>query len=178
MGGVHSYVMHRDEAGKRHRLAVDLTYNIAEEQLFGAIDGARIKAHAVSGGRGGSTTPGAVNWFLQNNPLATHIHAGSHAFGPLPLGWYHMRQHESHKRWVRLVPLAGNIMHGRAGFAIHPRGPTGSHGCIVPDDAHTVDRILDALRRRKSAGGPDPVLQVVAIGSDLDLKSRTAATMA
>lgn len=152
-----------------------LTYNIAQERLYGWIGGFQIDEHAVSGGRGGSTTRGAVNWYLQNNPLATRVHTLPHGFGPLPLGQYTMKRHEPpHPHWVRLTPSHGTLMFGRAGFAIHPPGPTGSHGCIVPDNASVVALILHAIQLVKDAGGPDPALNVVAIGPDLDRKSWTA----
>ena len=155
-------------------MPVDLTYNIPEEQLSGTIDATVIDVHAGSGGRAGSTTKGVVNWYLQNNPFATGVHRGPHGFGPLPLGRYTMLQHEVHPHWVWLVPLAGSDMLGRSGFAIHPRGPIGSHGCIVPDNAQDVIRILHAIAHRKADGGPDPILEVIAVGSDLDRKLTTA----
>ena len=156
----------------------DLKYSIATERLTGSIGQAFFDIHAVSGGRGGSTTPGAVNWWLKNNALATHVRAlagsSSHAYGPLPVGEYRIARHPHHVHWLRLLPLRANIMHGRSGFAIHSRGPTGSHGCIVPENAYDVERLLSAVARHHEKESADPTLEVVAEGFDLDLKYRTA----
>ena len=51
----------------------ELTHNIASARLTGLIDGVSISAYAGSGGRAGSKTPNALNWWLANNPLATHV---------------------------------------------------------------------------------------------------------
>ena len=54
----------------------DLLYNIVEELLTGRIDGVSITAHAGSGGRAGSKTPGAVNMFIAWNPRDAVIVTG------------------------------------------------------------------------------------------------------
>jgi hypothetical protein len=51
----------------------DLVYNIVEQQFVGEIDSVSINAQAVSGGWAGSTTAGAVNPFLANNPYLTSV---------------------------------------------------------------------------------------------------------
>ena len=154
----------------------DLTYNIVSERLTGVIDGIRIDVSAGSGGRAGSKVDGAVNWRLQNNPLATHIggkrSAGTHNFGPIPMGRYTLKPHETRKNWIRLHPDKENIMHQRAGFAIHGQGQTGSHGCIVPSKFDVILQLMTILEARASRGVSPPTLDVIAIGSDPDLKFR------
>lgn len=145
----------------------DLTYNIAEGTLAGAIGGVPIRCGAGSGGRAGSKVAGAVNSLLANNAMATHVHAGVHAFGPLPQGLYHMVPHERDPNMVRLTPFESNIMFGRSGFLIHGRGQIGSHGCIVPNDFSDVLRICSAVARAQKAG-KTPVLKVIAVGADPD----------
>ena len=111
----------------------DLVYNIVEELLTGSIDGVSITAQVVSGGRAGSKMKGVVNPLLANNPYATGVKKkGTTPGGPTIMGKYHLKTHESKQKWIRLVPFAENVMHGRAGFAIHGRGNRGSDGCIVP----------------------------------------------
>lgn len=155
----------------------ELTYNIVAERLVGSIDGVRIDASAGSGGRAGSKVPGATNWQLQNNPLATHVGGaksrGTDHFGPIPTGTYTLKVHESRPNWIRLVPDAGNVMFGREGFAIHGRGQVGSHGCIVPTEPNVILQLISILRTRESRHAPAARLAVVAIGSDVDKKFRT-----
>jgi hypothetical protein len=154
----------------------DLTYNIVSERLTGMIDTTRINVPAGSGGRAGSKVEDAVNWRLQNNPLATHVggkqSTGTHNFGPIPLGRYTLQPHETRANWIRLIPDKKNVMHGRAGFAIHGQGQTGSHGCIVPSDFGVILQLMSILKRRALQGVTPPTLDVVAIGSDPDLKFR------
>jgi len=151
-----------------------LTYNIAEETLTGNIAGTVVNCLAGSGGRAGSKVPGAVNWYLQNNALATSVHKeGTHIFGPLPQGSYYMRPHESDKNMVRLDPFSSNYMYGRSGFLIHGRGKIGSHGCIVPYDFSNVLKIRAAVEAYLKLNKSKPVLNVIAVGCDLDMKSST-----
>ena len=144
----------------------DLTYNIVSERLAGVVDGYRFDCHAGSGGRAGSKVEGAVNWHLQNNPLATHVGGkrsdGTHNFGPIPIGRYTLQIHETRPNWVRLVADKTNVMHERAGFAIHGQGQTGSHGCIVPSDFGVLLRLIALLRGRASRGGPAPTLDAMS----------------
>jgi hypothetical protein len=155
----------------------ELTYNIASGLLTGRIDDVFISAYAGSGGRAGSKTPGSLNWWLANNPLATHVkQAANNANpgGPLPMGVYKVILHEHRKNWLRLIPVDQAAMFDRAGMAIHGRGPHGSDGCIVPTDFAAVVLLCELVRRRQAAGGPDIYLQVVAVGHDLDRQNRTA----
>lgn len=154
----------------------DLTFNIPTGRLSGAVDGYRVDTLAGSGGRAGSKIPGAENWHLSNNPLATHVGGpnsrGTHAFGPIPIGDYVLRVHETRQNWVRLLPGRGNSMHGRTGFAIHGRGEVGSHGCLVLSDFGVLLQLIQVLKARESRGGAPPTLEVVAVGTDLDRKFR------
>jgi hypothetical protein len=67
------------------------------------------------------------------------------------------------------------MLHGRDGFAIHPRGPWGSDGCIVPTDFTVVRLIHRLVAERERAGRLGPTLQAVAIG-DLDRFDRLRST--
>jgi hypothetical protein len=143
----------------------DLTFNILEQSLVGEIDGTRINAQAVSGGRAGSKTAGAVNPLLANNPYLTSVKlTDSTAGGTLPLGAYLLKTHESRENWIRLEPAPGTSTGDRAGFAIHGRGKRGSDGCIVPMDFHNVLLIYDLCKAREDDGKTAPTLDVVAIG--------------
>ena len=153
---------------------VQLTYNIVEQRLSGHIGGVAINCAAGSGGRAGSKIKDAENWWLKNNAFATHVHLGAHQFGPLPQGRYYMRLHEKQNNMVRLGPFPSNIMYGRSGFLIHGRGAIGSHGCVVPYDFSNVIKIYTAVKTYISARKSNPVLEVVAVGSDVDRQFRTA----
>ncbi|MGE0797086.1 MAG: hypothetical protein AB7G13_24770 [Lautropia sp.] len=155
----------------------DLTYNIASGLLSGRVDQLTVRVQAGSGGRAGSKTPGALNWWLANNPLATRVKMAddkSRPGGPLPMGRYRVVPHESRSNWLRLLPESPESMHGRTGMAIHGRGPRGSDGCIVPTDFTVVQQLYRVLVKRKAEQRPDAVLEVVAIGTDLDRQARTA----
>ena len=145
--------------------ATDLVYNVVEQLLTGEIDGKRINAHSVSGGRAGSKRAGVVNGFLANNPFATGVKkSAANPGGTIPLASFELRVHESRANWIRLVPLRGQNLHGRDGFAIHGRGQRGSDGCIVPSDFHNVLLLHSLVKGREDAGRAAPTLQVVAIG--------------
>lgn len=155
----------------------DLTYNIASYLLTGTVDGTSINAYAGSGGRAGTKTPGALNWWLANNPFATSVKlnaAHTNVGGPLPMGTYTLALHESRPDWIRLQPTDASRMMGRSGFAIHGRGARGSDGCIVPTDFANVQLLCKLVRARQEAKKPPVSLQVVAIGDDLDRQLRTA----
>ncbi len=141
----------------------DLYYYIAEARLIGTVDGQTFWDQAGSGGRAGSKVKGAVNPLLANNPFMT-CSTGSgkslDGYGPLPPGIYYMKTHETKSNWIRLNPDPKNDMCGRAGFAIHGRGQTGSHGCIVPNDFGIVQRIYALCAARQKKQESAPVLQV------------------
>ena len=146
----------------------DLTSNICDCKLSGAIDGTQILAHAVSGGRAGSKTDGAVNELIANNPFTYKMkleHGG--VGGVLPITEYVLRTHEDRVKrpnWIRLVPLHPEKMANRNGMAIHGRGPRGSDGCIVPTDFNIVIKIYNLVDSMEKAGKSGPTLAVVAIG--------------
>jgi hypothetical protein len=143
----------------------DLVYNIVEQTIAGSIDGVSVVAQAVSGGRAGSKLKGVVNPLLANNPYATGIKkSGAIAGGPLIMGKYKLKTHESKQNWIRLVPFEENNMHGRDGFAIHGRGKRGSDGCIVPTDFSVVQLIYSLVKARETAGKPEPTLAAIAVG--------------
>lgn len=143
----------------------DLVYNILEALLFGSVDGVSINARAVSGGRAGSKTAGAVNPLLANNPYLTSVKlAGGGSGGTLPMGEYELATHEHKPNWIRLKPIGGQSMHGRDGFAIHGRGKRGSDGCIVPADFHNVQLLYRLTKAREDSGGAAPTVSVVAVG--------------
>jgi len=157
----------------------DLIYNIVEQHLRGRLGHVNIDCVAGSGGRAGTKTKGAENFFLKNNALATHVHSGGHTFGPLPQGYYYMYPHEDRKKtMVRLDPFKSNVMHKRSGFLIHGRGEIGSHGCIVPYDFADVQKIYNAVRSQVEARRKMPVLKVVAVGTDIDRKFLQAGSVA
>lgn len=143
----------------------DLTYNLVAERLTGQLDGYRVDAHAVSGGRAGSKMPGAVNVLLANNPFATGVRlTATNPGGPIPLASFRLKAHESRPNWIRLLPLPGQSLNNRDGFAIHGRGQRGSDGCIVPTDFAVVQRLLALTLAREQGGLPSPTLLVVAQG--------------
>lgn len=149
----------------------ELAYNIASMRLSGTIDGTEINAIAWSGGRGGTKTAGADSLIIKNNPFLTglkHDEKKKESIGgPLPMGIYSLRLHESKSNWIRLIGKDITNAHGRSGFAIHGRGPEGSQGCIVPDDFKVVQSIYKLVKARKDAAKPEILLKVYAIG-DLD----------
>lgn len=146
----------------------DLIYNIVEAQLSGVIDGIAISAYAVSGGRSGSKTAGVVNPFLANNPFATRVKKTSTVpGGPLIMGKYFLKTHETRSNWIRLIPFEDNEMGDRDGFAIHGRGNRGSDGCIVPTDFNVVETLHKLLKKREAAGSSPLTLAVISVG-DMD----------
>ncbi|MYZ49937.1 DUF2778 domain-containing protein [Propylenella binzhouense] len=143
----------------------DLVFNIVEQRLTGRIDEVHIEAQAVSGGRAGSKAKGAVNQVLANNPYLTGVKKSDKTpGGAIPMRSFELRTHENRKNWIRLVPLKGENLGGRDGFAIHGRGQRGSDGCIVPTDFHNVLLIYKLVKAREDANKPAPTLAVVAIG--------------
>ena len=150
----------------------DLIYNIEEERLRGTLGTLRIDTHAGSGGRAGSKQV-SRNLFLTNNSYATHIGGrssrGTHNYGPIPRGFYTLREHESRTNWTRLIADEDNVMFSRDGFAIHGRGNVGSHGCIVPDDFQVIKNMIRALRANPSR---QYKLEVISIGPNIGWQNR------
>jgi len=155
-------------------MAANLQYNIESRLLTGKLEKLSIREYAGSGGRAGSKKVDE-NIFLANNSLATHIggpkNAGTHKFGPIPLGTYSLKIHESRDNWIRLIPKKRNNMHGRAGFAIHGRGKVGSHGCIVPNNFKTILNMIKVLE-----GNPEKeyTLKVIAMGPNIGWQNKIA----
>lgn len=146
----------------------DLIYNIVEAQLSGIIDGIAISAYAVSGGRAGSKTAGAVNPVLANNPYATRVKKSpTIPGGPIIMGKYFLKTHETRNNWIRLIPFDNKEMGNRDGFAIHGRGSRGSDGCIVPTDFNVVETLYKLLKKREESGTSSPTLAVISVG-DMD----------
>jgi hypothetical protein len=165
----------------------DLRFNITEGLLTGSLDGEYFESRACSGGRGGSKEKDAEIYFLRNNPFSANVKGpddlkkhpkDTRVGGTLPLGLYSLHTHHK-KDHIRVDPLPGTNMHGRDAILIHGRGKRGSDGCIVPADFHVVQRLYAALakREKKSAVGA-PVLEVVAIGADVDRKLQQWHSMA
>lgn len=156
----------------------DLRFNIVDGLLQGFLDGCRFSLTCGSGGRAGSKTPGAVNWHLSGNPLATHIGGhnsmGTHIFGPLPIGEYTLSTREKDENWIVLTPDAATYTFDRSGFAIHGRGVVGSHGCIVVNDFLQLTRMYDSVVVRQKVMAANYRLQVVAVGQDLGRQFGTA----
>jgi hypothetical protein len=148
-----------------YNTGTDLVFNIVEQTLTGKIGETTISAHAVSGGRAGSKKKSVVNYFLANNPYSTGVKKkGDRPGGAIPLRKFELKTHESKENWIRLLPLKGENLRGRSGFAIHGRGQRGSDGCIVPTDFHNVKLIYSLVMAREQAGERAPTLAVVAIG--------------
>ncbi len=153
-------------------MATDLKYNIESRQLYGKLGNLTISTTAGSGGRAGSKAV-AENIFLANNSLATHVGGksskGTHLYGPIPRGIYTLKIHESRDNWIRLIPSKSNIMFGRDGFAIHGRGKTGSHGCIVPTNFLVIPKMIKVLKDNPQK---QYTLEVVSIGPDIGWQNR------
>ena len=138
----------------------NLYYSIFLGKLWGSAAGQSLSIAATSGGRGGSTTPGAVATSVRDNPFKigqkTDHASGVHG-GPLPIGKYRIDApiHSGHMgRCAKLTPVDGGIsfgMFGRSGFFIHGRGPHGSDGCIVPLNGSEFQKLMKALA--ESGGG-------------------------
>ncbi len=155
--------------------AAELTFNIVEGRLNGLIDGVFINSVAHSGGRGGSKTPGVQAYFLDNNPFATGVKLkkGDKASigGTLPMGSYTLSIHETRPNMIRLTPVSTGATN-RDGLLIHGRGKRGSDGCIVPSDFHVVLKLCELVKARQLHAQPPIVLDVIAVGSNVDRKLR------
>ena len=95
-------------------------------------------------------------------------------FGPIPIGRYTLSLRETKPNWIDLIPDRKNVMHERSGFGIHRRGPTGSHGCIVPYELSAFVKLIVALRAREAMNGNRLTLRVFAEGLGVDAKFYTA----
>lgn len=166
----------RDLSFSNHKLneMANFQYNIENRLLTGRLEGTSISVYAGSGGRSGSKVV-EENLFLANNSLATHIggekNQGTHNFGPIPIGIYTLKIHEQRKNWIRLIHNKSNSMYGRNGFAIHGRGSTGSHGCIVPEKFQII---LDIIKVLKENPQKTYTLEVISRGPHIGWQNRIA----
>jgi len=148
----------------RHSHQPQVVFNIATGRLSGKIGDYSFVGFAWSGGRGGSKTVGAVHPVIVNNPFLTTLKLRGDGVdnpnyaGPLPIGTYVMKNHESKPNWIRLLP--------RNPIAMHGRGRRGSDGCIVPVD-FTVVQTLSKYVKEYANAGKEVELEVIAVG-DLD----------
>lgn len=138
-----------------------LTYSIATELLRGTITNQEFIIHTLSGGRRGSTTPGAP----QHTPASydsfrqTRHDKGVHG-GPLPPGIYICRYVANHHKFHECIFLDRTLtamlrVDSDARIRIYPRdndffihgaGPHGSDGCLVPSDEPARVRLNRAVR--------------------------------
>jgi hypothetical protein len=135
-----------------------LNYSISGRRLWGAGGKRSVSVVAVSGGRAGSTTPGAVDPMLANNLLYMNqkAHLPKVHGGPLPIGRYIVAAPASNDFGggkkvysAKLSAIAGSStlgMFGRGGFYIHGRGPHGSEGCIVPNSGKEFQQVMSLLK--------------------------------
>ncbi len=146
-------------------MTTNLKYNIASRILSGKMEKLTIKTQAGSGGRSGSKSV-KENVFLANDVFSMHIGGpnskGTHNYGPIPVGVYILKIHEYRENWIKLVPNVNNMMFGRSGFAIHGRGKTGSHGCIVPYNFQVIGQIINVLKNNPQK---KYTLEVFAMGN-------------
>lgn len=137
-----------------------LYYFITFRLLTGSASETSIRMTALSGGRGGSTTPGAADDAVVNNVWETNRktdHANGIHGGPIPIHKYRIHPPSNHPRLglsAQLTPMATDWtlgMFNRDAFFIHGRGQHGSDGCIVPIDREDFRTLMTALRT--SRGG-------------------------
>lgn len=130
-----------------------LTYFISDGLLVGWVGGRHFQFRAVSGGRAGSTTPGAGHGRVANNPWLTAQAEGPGVIGgPIPCGRYRLEVDPQRHLWIKLIPDPSNHIAYRPGsFAIHGHGPIGSHGCIVPVDPVDLRLLYDAVKASNGA---------------------------
>jgi hypothetical protein len=126
-----------------------LTYSIAREWLSGSIDRQQFQLRASSGGGRGRKGAGAE---FSVNSYDVHRKANKSediTGGPLPPGLYScefVAAHPKLHRCIRLLPAVTVKLAGRGGFYIHGRGKHGSDGCIVPENASELHRLVEAIK--------------------------------
>ncbi len=162
--------------------AVELNYSLMSALLRGNFGASPFAIVAYSGGRGGSTTPGAIQPGIMNNPFAMCLktdHARGIHGGPLPFGGYTIATPTVHPHLglsARLTPIARTApvgMCGRDGFYIHGCGPHGSDGCIVQAAAVTFQTLMHLLTT--SLDGCPLVVGVLAVSAEQTLFTNTHA---
>ena len=158
-----------------------LRYSIADEMLYGTVNGVSISTKAFSGGGRGSNA-GAERSDLQHWSTSKKAPADydlQNRGGPLPQGFYIARYIGTYKKFGECARLeqtltsllqadvtapSGLKVTDRDGFLIHGAGPKGSDGCIVPATRIELEKVLSAIRN-----SPESVLlQVHSEGMRID----------
>ena len=157
-----------------------LTYDIANERLFGAIGNQNIALWARSGGgRGSKIHPdgesgqlGLALWDTQRQEDGAKRIRG----GPLPPGAYVVQKPAIHPTlglsayleqtvtsllYANPSSAIGLSVTNRDGFYIHGRGPKGSDGCVVPMEK--FNQLMALLKAHAPV-----VLRVVNAGARTD----------
>ena len=158
----------------RSRYDPDITFNLGDGSLKGYVDQTPISTFAKSGGRGNTKTEGAEVNLLVNNVFSAGVkHTTKDTVGgSLPIGFYQITPHEKKERqklcMTRRTPLDVPNLHNRDGLLIHGRGQRGSDGCVVPLDFEVVQDIYHCAVKRQQERRKPLILEVVAVGQDLD----------
>lgn len=140
-------------------MSTNLTYSIAQELLYGTVNGKTFAVPAFSGGGRGATTAGVAQASLVSYSPFRKMQ-GTTRGGAIPPGKWRVLvprvSGDSKGPWVSvLMPEAGTRDafpqrdYDIERFKIHGTGPKGSDGCIVIAPQHRIP-ILKAV---KAAGG-------------------------
>ena len=138
-----------------------LSYSIANERLYGTVNGKTINFRAYSGGGRGSTSGverhDLKHWDEQKK--APQSYKVTTRGGPLPTGFYTASYYGHHKHLgdcAKLYPTVTALLYTdisghpqfteRDNFYIHKRGPKGSDGCIVVHELSDLKYLLDQIR--------------------------------
>lgn len=154
---------------------MQLTYDIANELLYGTVGKHRFHMRAFSGGGRGKAAGYGTGEDTLRSRLSTTIENKEQRIrgGPLPPGDYictyvahHSKFHEcihlqstGSARYINSPSARLPIWHGRpkdGDFYIHGRGKEGSDGCIVPEIPAERLRLNAAIKQH-----PGTVLTVV-----------------
>ena len=134
-----------------------LTYSIAREWLQGSVGSESFSTRAWSGGRRGSTTPGAAQHSFDSYNVFRKEQNGVNG-GPLPPGLYicHYATDGPGGESIRLDQTVASLFqidaqahvrfYERSGMYIHGRGPIGSQGCIVLENDAERHRLNKAIK--------------------------------
>ncbi len=157
-----------------------LTYSIAREWLQGSIGNQTFSMHAWSGGRRGSTTPGASQHGYGSHNVFRKEQNGVNG-GPLPPGIYLCRYvtNGSGGESIRLDQTVTSLFqidaqahvrfYNRDGMYIHRRGPIGSQGCIVVENEADRIRLNQAIKNWSGT----VMLKVTDVGMPLPAERET-----
>lgn len=157
-----------------------LTYSIAREWLEGSIGNENFSLRAWSGGRRGSTTPGAAQHNYESYNVFRKEKNGVDG-GPLPPGLYicHYATDGPGGESIRLDLTPSSIFqidsqanvrfYDRDGLYIHKRGPIGSQGCIVVENEVERIRLNKAIKNCSSS----VMLKVTDVGMPLPAERET-----